>query len=262
MISRWLTIIAFFGIPLSLQAQPQIHVEKSVYTFDTLLAGELIYYRYFFKNTGNEPFELGFVSSSCDCAAPEWPHKLFAPGDTGVVRIGFNSAGKTGEIDKHFTLYDKLRQPLARIYLKGYVKPVPAKPWPRQFSWKQRFAFNGTDPDTNMPDWRHVHLFTRLQRPERVMVSIEASASHVPTTTYGDNRILAQERARLTELRLREFLRGTGVARKNVLFKSSVKVQGPAYKSGNDAAYEPYQYVDVKVTLDGYQQEHPALNKP
>jgi hypothetical protein len=165
-------------------------------------------------------------------------------------------------VDKHFTLYDKLRQPIGRIYLKGYVKPVPAKPWPRQFSWKQKFAFNGTDPDTTMPDWRHVHLFTRLQRPEHVTVDIMASASHVPTITYGDNKVLAQERARLTELRLREFLRGTGVPRKNVTIKSSVKVQGPAYKPGNDAAYEPYQYVQVLVKLDGAMQEPPLILKP
>jgi hypothetical protein len=146
--------------------------------------------------------------------------------------------------------------------MKGYVKPVPAKPWPRQFSWKQKFAFNGTDPDTTMPDWRHVHLFTRLQRPEHVTVDIMASASHVPTITYGDNKVLAQERARLTELRLREFLRGTGVPRKNVTIKSSVKVQGPAYKPGNDAAYEPYQYVQVLVKLDGAMQEPPLILKP
>jgi len=243
-------------------AQPQIRLETPTYSFDTLLAGEQVYYRYVFRNTGNEPLELGFVSSSCDCASPEWPHRTIGPGDTGTIRIAFNSTGKTGGIDKHFTLYDNLRQPLGRVFLKGYVKPVPPKPWPRQFSWKQKFSFNGVDPDTTMPDWKHVHLFTRLQRPEKVTVDILASASNVPTLTYGDNRLLAQERARQTELRLREFLRGTGVPRKNMVVKSQVKVQGPAYKPGNDAAYEPYQYVEVVVKLEGYAQEPKSEQAP
>ncbi len=243
-------LIFYSFISICAHAQPELRLPAPVHTFDTLVAGEQLQHTFVFQNAGTEPVELGFVSSSCDCASPAWPHRPVAPGDTGTIRIVFNATGKAGPVDKHFTLYDKLRQPVGRVSLRGYVKPVPPKPWPRQFSWKQKFTFNGTEPDTNMPEWRQVHLFTRLQRPARVVIDIMASASHVPTLSFGDNQTLARERARQTELRLRAYLRGTGVPRKQVLIKSQVKVQGPPYKPGNEAAYEPYQYVQVLVKLD------------
>jgi hypothetical protein len=39
-------------------------------------------------------------------------------------------------------------------------------------------------------------------------------------------------------------------------------VQGPLYKPGNDLAYEPYQYVQVVVKLDGSLQDPPVVLKP
>lgn len=51
---------------------------------------------YKFKNTGNKPLVISNVSAQCGCTIPETPKEPILPGQTGVIKAKFNSAGKMG----------------------------------------------------------------------------------------------------------------------------------------------------------------------
>ena len=82
-----------------------------------------------------------------------------------------------------------------------------------------------------------------------VIISIEGSASKVPTTTFKTNNNLTKQRATDAKSRFVEALEKRGMAKSKIKFKSiSSLVQGPAYKNDfveNKTVYEKYQYVKI-----------------
>ncbi len=84
-----------------------------------------------------------------------------------------------------------------------------------------------------------------------VKIEIEASASRVPTSTYGTNTRLTQKRANDAKKRLLEALKKRGHTQNQVKFTAfNALVQGPRYKNDfkeNMAEYEKYQYVKLKA---------------
>lgn len=81
------------------------------------------------------------------------------------------------------------------------------------------------------------------------IVSIEGSASKVPTTMFKTNDKLSRSRTSDARARLLEALEAKGFDKKKVRFKSvNSLVQGPKYKDDfieNKAIYEKYQYIKL-----------------
>ena len=80
-------------------------------------------------------------------------------------------------------------------------------------------------------------------------ISIEGSASKVPTTMFKTNDKLSRSRTNDARNRLIEALEGKGINSKKLKFKSvNSMVQGPNYKNDfeeNKATYEKYQYIKL-----------------
>ena len=85
-----------------------------------------------------------------------------------------------------------------------------------------------------------------------VTISIEGSASNVPSTGSKSNEMLSAERSENTRIALKDALEKMGY-KENVDFKFEKpvnRVQGKAYENDamqNRAEYEKYQYIKVKV---------------
>jgi hypothetical protein len=82
-----------------------------------------------------------------------------------------------------------------------------------------------------------------------VEISIEGSASKVPTTTFKTNDRLSRFRTTDAKNRLMEKLNEKGIESKQVRFKSiNSLVQGPRYNNDfmeNKANFEKYQYIKM-----------------
>lgn len=52
------------------------------------------------KNTGDNPLMIGNVQTSCGCTAPYFDKNPIAPGDSSIITLEFNSAGKPGKVTK------------------------------------------------------------------------------------------------------------------------------------------------------------------
>jgi hypothetical protein len=114
------------------------------------------------------------------------------------------------------------------------------------------YAYNAKDIDLNEARWRaFIDVVVGLiEKNGEARVVIEASASKVPTRTFGTNENLSRQRMEDARKRIVEAVGARGKDA-NLLKLEAVNnlVQGPRYGSDpqNTEKYEKYQYVKLKV---------------
>jgi hypothetical protein len=92
-----------------------------VYNFGTIQRGEKISYTYKFQNTGTAPLIITNAQATCGCTIPEIPKEPVKPGQTGELKVVFNSAGKLGRQDKVITVTSNASPATEMIHLQGEV---------------------------------------------------------------------------------------------------------------------------------------------
>lgn len=55
-------------------------------------------------NTGDEPLAIISARANCGCTRPEYSTEPVAPGDTAVIRVGFDPKGRPGRFVKHINV--------------------------------------------------------------------------------------------------------------------------------------------------------------
>ena len=101
---------------------PVLSFENGMYNFGKILQGEKVHYDFKFKNTGKSPLIITNATASCGCTVPEKPNEPIKPGDTGVIKVVFNSTGKMGMQDKVVTVTSNGNPSTSEIHLIGEVK--------------------------------------------------------------------------------------------------------------------------------------------
>jgi len=91
--------------------------------FGKMKEGENLDVSFRFKNTGTKPLVISNVTASCGCTVPETPKKPYAPGETGVIKASFNSAGKPGTQSKQVTVYANTNPNMTTLVFRVDVKP-------------------------------------------------------------------------------------------------------------------------------------------
>jgi hypothetical protein len=112
---------------------PTMKFEKEVYEFGNIKQGATVEYEYKFKNTGKEPLIITQAQGSCGCTVPVWPKEPIKRGETGIIKVSFNSAGKMGQQDKTVTITSNASNNPVVLHIKGNVEkpaetttPAPA----------------------------------------------------------------------------------------------------------------------------------------
>ncbi len=65
-----------------------------VFDFGEVMEGEKVVHNYTFKNTGKEPLIISNAKGSCGCTVPSWPREPIPPGESGEIKVQFDSKGK------------------------------------------------------------------------------------------------------------------------------------------------------------------------
>lgn len=78
------------------QPMTTIELDKYTHDFGNIKEGERVSTVFKLKNTGNNPLIIKNVTASCGCTVPEWPTDPVGPGQTGQIKVEFNSEGKEG----------------------------------------------------------------------------------------------------------------------------------------------------------------------
>lgn len=105
--------------------QASFAFETDEHNFGTISQGESVTYEFKFSNTGNEPLIISKAEGSCGCTVPVYPKEPIMKGQSSVIKVTFNSAGKMGVQDKTVTLTSNAKQNPMIIHMKGTVeKPI------------------------------------------------------------------------------------------------------------------------------------------
>ena len=101
---------------------PVMSFKETVYDFGTVKQGEVVNHTFTFTNTGKEPLIIENASASCGCTVPEWTKTPIAPGQTGDIKVQFNSTGKYGQQAPMVTIRANTEPNITQVSLKGTVE--------------------------------------------------------------------------------------------------------------------------------------------
>lgn len=93
----------------------------SIYNFGKIKEGEKVVFSYRFQNTGEFPLVIASASASCGCTIPEKPEQPIAPGESGFIKVVFNSKGTGGTIHKEVHVTSNAQPDLPTLTLSGEV---------------------------------------------------------------------------------------------------------------------------------------------
>ncbi len=98
-----------------------VEIIDSAYNFGTRTEGEKVEFSYRFKNTGNNPLVIFDATSTCGCTVPEKPEAPIMPGETGFIKVVFNTAHKEGHNEKPITVTSNANPKFPVLQLAGEV---------------------------------------------------------------------------------------------------------------------------------------------
>lgn len=98
-----------------------VQIIDSVFDFGKVTDGEVVEFSFRFKNTGNNPLIIENAAASCGCTVPEKPEAPIKPGETGYIKVKFNSEGRVGQAHKTVTVTSNAAPAFPQLLLKGEV---------------------------------------------------------------------------------------------------------------------------------------------
>lgn len=102
---------------------PVMQFESSAHDFGKINAGDKVSYDFKFTNTGTGDLVIANAVGSCGCTVPEYPKEPVAPGKSGVMKVTFNSAGKSGMQQKTVTITTNTKAQKEQLTIKAAITP-------------------------------------------------------------------------------------------------------------------------------------------
>ena len=96
--------------------------KDTVKDFGTVKQGETVTMEYEFTNNGKKPLIISNANGSCGCTVADFPREPLAPGQSSLIKVQFNSAGKEGHQEKSVSLTTNSMRGVHVLSIKGEVK--------------------------------------------------------------------------------------------------------------------------------------------
>ncbi|NQV02460.1 MAG: DUF1573 domain-containing protein [Bacteroidia bacterium] len=100
---------------------PVITFEEDEHNFGRIIEGETVSFNFAFTNTGKRDLLIADVSTSCGCTVPSYPKSAIRPGESGVVKIAFNSQGRKGYQTKTIVVVANTQPNVVQLKIKAQV---------------------------------------------------------------------------------------------------------------------------------------------
>ena len=164
-----------------------------------------------------------------------------------IHKNGNNIVTLKSKDDKQFVKVleeeETVEEPVEDEYIKETIK-----------DYREYFIYNAISINTDNVYFTQFieELTTLLKKNDQLKLTIDASASKVPTYKYSNNSNLASTRGKSAKNSIISALSKKGIDTKRITFTLNVGVNGPKYKNdakSNKVVYEKYQYVFVKVNI-------------
>ncbi|WP_370090316.1 DUF1573 domain-containing protein [Ekhidna sp.] len=100
---------------------PTIKFSEELHDFGTIKDGDVVEHVFTFVNDGEAPLIISDAKATCGCTVPEWPKQPIAVGETGEIKVRFNSKNKPGVQNKTVTLTANTWPTTQRVRIKANV---------------------------------------------------------------------------------------------------------------------------------------------
>lgn len=102
---------------------PVIKFEKLEHNFGTINEGDKVEYIYKFTNEGTANLVISNVKPSCGCTAPDYTKTPVEPGQSGEVKVVFDSSGKSGKQQKSVAVHSNTETGTETLKFTAEVTP-------------------------------------------------------------------------------------------------------------------------------------------
>lgn len=113
--------VAQHVIPESAAGEAILTFDDDSYNFGTIKVGEVVEHEFTLVNTGDAPLIISNVHASCGCTTPDYSKTPIAPGQTGMVKVRFDSNGQMGNQHKIITVTSNALATNTLLHLRGEV---------------------------------------------------------------------------------------------------------------------------------------------
>lgn len=103
-------------------AMPVIRFDTLVNDLGTIREGEQLVAWFDYTNEGMVPLIIQEIKAGCGCTVPRWDKAPLAPGESGSIRVVFNSSGKSGAQNIRITVQTNAENTREQLYLKAIVE--------------------------------------------------------------------------------------------------------------------------------------------
>lgn len=113
----------FSGLtPDQMANAPKIVFDEKTFNFGKLKHGEKITHTFHFENEGERDLIIRATDATCGCTSPEPDKKVIPSGESGAIKVIFNSFGKHGKQHQRVTVIaNDPEQPVTTLHIKGTV---------------------------------------------------------------------------------------------------------------------------------------------
>lgn len=101
-------------------SQDSIIFDKLVHDYGTVQKGGDGNCVFTFTNKGQKPLVLSNVRASCGCTTPEWTKTPVNPGETGIIKVKYNT-NLPGTFNKSVTVTSNAANSSVLLRIKGQV---------------------------------------------------------------------------------------------------------------------------------------------
>jgi hypothetical protein len=107
--------------PKALSEMATMDFKDSLHDFGNIKEGEKVVYEFEFTNNGKSPLIIAGATGSCGCTVPTYTQDPIPPGKTDVIKVYFDSKGKSGHQEKAVTVKSNAVRGEQMLYIKAEV---------------------------------------------------------------------------------------------------------------------------------------------
>lgn len=113
--------------PTPVKRAGRIAFDNPTLNYGYIKQGDVINHKFKYTNTGSVPVNILNAEASCGCTRPEYSFLAINPGETGEIRVEFNSKGKLGRMESKVTILTDAKPAKHTLYLVGTITDPPKK---------------------------------------------------------------------------------------------------------------------------------------
>lgn len=123
MIARAALLFILLNSAVASAQTAEFSFSKKIHKFESIREGTPLSMDYPFTNSGSVPLIISDYKVQCTCTKVTFPKEPVLPGESGVIRVEFDSAGKIGWQYRTILLYANVASGADELEFRVKVKP-------------------------------------------------------------------------------------------------------------------------------------------